>query len=59
MIKYCIDCQDEVAVMEETIEEEDYISCSKCGRILARLDYKWMLPPSLDMSTPTVYNNYI
>lgn len=51
MIKYCVDCKDEVEVMEETMENEDYISCSNCGRVFARLDYKWELPPLTPLST--------
>jgi len=44
MIKYCSECKDEVTVMNETIEGEDYISCPNCGTVIARLDYDWKLP---------------
>lgn len=55
--RFCIDCNKERDVFEETIQGEEYLTCSKCGEVIAKIDFDWQLP--IDMSTPTVYNDDI
>jgi len=42
--RYCHDCDKTGDVMEESIQGQDYISCARCGTVIAKIDFDWEPP---------------